>query len=77
MQIPCRFWIIRLWLELNDEIILDSKDGVVDEVWVVAWEELCYDLLVAIGGDHEMDVGGSHWVTVEHLEHCPRWTCRV
>ena len=54
--------------EVNEEVILDGEDGVIGDIGVVARVELSGDALVAVGGDHEMDVSGAHRVAIEGLE---------
>jgi len=40
-------------LEVDNEIVLDSEDGVRGEVWVVIWVYLCCAWLVTFTGDLE------------------------
>lgn len=50
-EIELSLWIVVAWQEVNDEIVLDGKDGVCSEVWVVAWEDLGCDWFEVVGCD--------------------------
>jgi len=50
-KVELSLWIILARKEVDYEIILDSKDGIGSEVWVVAREDLSCDWLVIVCGD--------------------------
>ena len=60
--------IVILGLELYNEVVLDSEDGVDLEVRVVAGVELVDDGGVIGVGDHQVDVGGTHGGAVHEVE---------
>lgn len=57
--------------EVDHEIVLDGKDSVRLEPWVVFGVDLCDAGFVAVLGDHQVDVSGTHRVAVESLEESP------
>lgn len=68
LQVESSLGVIGLGLEVHDEIILDSEDGVDSEVGVVAGVDLVDDGRVFRVGDHEVDVSGTHGRAVHELE---------
>lgn len=74
-HIPHGLGILVCWHEVDDQIVLDRKHGVGLEPWVVLGVDLCDDGFVVVVGDHEMDVGGAHWVAIEELEEGSGWAC--
>jgi len=67
MQINFGIWLLGWW-EVEDEIGLDGEDGIGLEPRVVTWENLSDNLLVAVGGDHQMDVCWAHGMAVQGSE---------
>lgn len=68
LQVERGLGVIGLGLEVYDEIILDSEDGVDGEMRVVARVDLVDDGGVVGVGNHEVDVGGTHGRTVHEVE---------
>jgi hypothetical protein len=54
--------------EINNKIILDSKDGINVQVGVIARVDLVDDSGIVGVCDHEMNVGRAHWRAVHQVE---------
>lgn len=68
LEVELGLGVIGLGLEVNNEIILDSENGVYVEMRVVARVDLVDDSGVVGVGNHEMDVGGAHGGAVHEVE---------
>lgn len=68
LQVEGRLGVVCLGLEVHNEIILHSEDGVDGEVGVVAGVDLVDDRGVFGVGDHQVDVSGTHGRSVHELE---------
>jgi hypothetical protein len=55
-------------LEVEQQVVLDGKHGVVGNILVVTGVQLGYQGLVTLGRDHEMDVCRAERVTVHDPE---------
>lgn len=56
------------WVEVEQQVGLDGRDGVGLEVRVVPGVQLCGDAEVIRVGDHHVDVRGPVWMPVHHLQ---------
>lgn len=68
LQVETGLGVVGLGLEVHNEIILDSEDGVDREVRVVAGVDLVDHGRVFGVGDHEVDVSGTHGRAVHEVE---------
>lgn len=67
-QVQLRLVVTLSRCEINEQVILDSENSVVGDIWVIAGVDLGRHRLISLGGDHKMDVSGAHRVAVEGLE---------
>lgn len=68
LQVQGGLGVVGLGLEVHNEIVLDSEDGVNGKVGVVAGVDLVDDGGVFGVGDHKVDVGGTHGGAVHESE---------
>lgn len=68
LKVESGLGVIGLGLELNNEVVLDSEDGVDVEEGVGAGVELVDNGGVVGVGDHQVDVSGTHGGTVHEIE---------
>jgi len=60
--------IVLFWLEIQDQIVLDSENSVGLKVWVVFGKELGCDWLVIVVCDHKMNMGRTHRMSIQQLQ---------
>lgn len=68
LQVEGGLGVVGLGLEVYNEIILDSEDGVNSEVRVIAGIDLVDDGRVFGVSDHKVDVGGTHGRAIHDVE---------
>lgn len=68
LQVERGLGVIGLGLEVHNEIVLDSEDGVDGKVGIVAGVDLVDNGGVFGVGDHKVDVGGTHGGAVHEIE---------
>ena len=67
-EIEVRLGVVVLGLEINDQVVLHSEDGVNIEMGVIAGVDLIDDGGVVGVGDLQMDMGGTHGGSVHEVE---------
>lgn len=68
LEVKVGLGVVGLGLEVDNEVVLDGKDGVDVEMRVIAGVDLVDDGGVVGVGDHEMDVSGTHGGAVHEVE---------
>jgi hypothetical protein len=71
LAVPLSLGVASLWLEVNNEIVLDGEDGVGLEPGIISRENLRNNLFVSRSRDHEVNVGWAHWMAIQHLKQRP------
>lgn len=59
-------------LKVDDEIVLDSENGIGLQPWIIVGVDLVHHLLVSVRRNHHVDVRRSPWMTVQQLQKLPR-----
>lgn len=67
-KIELSLGVIGLGLKVHDKVVLDGKDGVDGEMWVVAGIDLVDDSGVVGVCDHKVDVGRAHGRAVHDIQ---------
>lgn len=67
-KIELSLGVVSLGLKVHDKVVLDGKDGVDGEMWVVAGVDLVDDSGVVGVCDHKVNVGRTHGRAVHDIE---------
>lgn len=55
------------WLEIHDQIVLDSEHGIGSQIRVVFGEYLRCDWDIAVAANHQMDVSRAHRMAIKKI----------
>jgi hypothetical protein len=56
------------WLEIHDQIVLDSEHGIGSQIRVVFGEYLRRDWDIAVAANHQMDVSRAHRMAIKKIQ---------